>query len=496
MSRSINSMTHPAVENGDAVHDTPDARQKWITFKVRPKNKNDARLVIYISADHMEAQADFYPAKEGGRPFTKEYIDKILKKLDLCFGIEYKTLDDTSDECNTSGNILQKIIIARGIQPVDDSPAYFKINPDMEPRRQPQPLSGGRVDFRSVSAYKTVSAGDEIARQAEPVKGISGKTVKGKDLPFKHIRRRELIEGKGIYIKNNCIYAETAGLLKVEGSTISVEQTLRLTETVGYATGNIAFTGDLVLEGEVADGFKVHSGGNITVRRTFAVSDCFSNGDIFVSGGLIGRGQGIVKANGSVSAQFMRNCKLACKKNIHIRAEVFSSTIWTKGMLDMGTAGRIAGSTVYALHGVTAGSIGGKSAKPSVIRLGVDWAAEYIIKNNTRTLRMLKSRIETLNKVLKNNAHTADALKQIKEQMQKMILEYKQTEARQAEIKKKLVTDKNASLTAYGTVFAGTLILICSAKYTVKDEMNRVTFVLNADGTEIVPKKLTRGRAD
>ncbi|MDR2489780.1 MAG: FapA family protein [Spirochaetaceae bacterium] len=480
----------PGSSPASPAADSGASEQKWITFKVRPKNKNDARLVVYISTDYMETRADFYPAKEGGRPFTKEYIDRVLKKLDICFGVEYKTLDDTADESNAGGTILQGVVIARGIPPVDDSPAYFKINPGMEPRKQPLQTSGGRVDFRTVSSYTTVSAGDEIARQVEPVQGRTGKTIKGQEVPFKRIQRRELIEGKGIYIKNDSIYAEIPGLLKVEGSTISVERTLRLQEPVGYATGNINFTGDLVLEGEVSDGFKVHSGGNITVRRTFAVSDCFSQGDIVVSGGLIGRRQGVVKANGSVDARFMRNCKLACKKNVHIRAEVFNSTIWTMGILDMGTAGRIAGSSVYALHGVTAGSIGGKSANPSVIRLGVDWAAESVIKNNARTLRILKSRIETLNRILKNNTHTADALKQIKEQMQKAVLEYKQTAVRQTEIKKNLVTDKKAFLTVYGAVFAGTLILICSAKYTVKDNMSGVKFVLNSSGTDIIPQKL------
>ena len=464
--------------------------QKYITFKVRPKNKNDARLIIYISADYMEARADFYPAKNGGRPFTKEYIDKILKKLDICFGVEYKTLDDTADECNTAGTMLHGIVIARGIQPLDDSPAYFKINPALEPRKQPLQIDGGRVDFRSVSSYTTVSAGDEIARQVKPVQGRAGKTIKGSEVPFKHIQRRELIEGKGIYIKNDCIYAETAGLLKIAGSTIRVEQTLRLTGPVGYATGNINFTGDLVLEGEVSDGFSVHSGGNITVRQTFTVSDCFSQGNIVVSGGLIGRRQGIVKANGSVDAQFMRNCKLACKKDIHIRTEVFNSTIWTMGILDMGTAGRIAGSTIYALHGVRTGAVGGKSAKPAVIRLGVDWAAEQGIKNTTRTLRILKSKIETLSRILKSKTYSDDVVTPFKDQMQKAALEYKQIEARQALLKKNLVTDKNASLTAYGTIFAGTLILICSAKYTVQDAMSGVRFTLNAAGTEIVPKKL------
>jgi uncharacterized protein (DUF342 family) len=136
------------------------AEQKWITFKVKPKNKNDARMVVYISADYMEARADFFPAKEGGRPFTIEYIDKVLKKLDINFGVEYKTLDDTTDESNADGAVLQGVVIARGIQPVEDSPAYFKINPNMEPRRQPLQTDGGRVDFRTVSSYTTVSAGD------------------------------------------------------------------------------------------------------------------------------------------------------------------------------------------------------------------------------------------------------------------------------------------------------------------------------------------------
>ena len=160
------------------------------------------------------------------------------------------------------------------------------------------------------------------------------------------------------------------------------------------------------------------------------------------------------------------------------------------GILDMGTAGRIAGSTVYALHGVRAGAVGGKSAKPAVIRLGVDWASEQVIKNNTRTLRILKLKIEKLSSILKNKSYSADSATLIKDQMQKAALEYKQIEARQALLKKNLVTDKNASLTAYGTIFAGTFILICSAKYTVQDAMSGVRFTLNAAGTEIVPKKL------
>ncbi|MDR0539768.1 MAG: FapA family protein [Spirochaetaceae bacterium] len=463
--------------------------------------KNDAYLDIYISSAHMEARADFYPARDGGRPFTKEYLDLVLKKTGICYGVEYKTIDDTADECNDTGAAVYDVIIARGFIPIDDSPAYFKINEELTKPPAPKILPDGRVDYRAATPFIMVKEGDCLARMLAATPGHNGKTIYGVDVPFKKVQRRELIEGEGIYIQNDRIYAKTAGRLKIEGSTISVEHTLRL-GAVDYTTGDIDFTGELVLEGAVSDGFKVHSGGNITALDTFAVSDCFSRGSIHAHRGVIGRGNSTVKANGVFRAAFVRNCNLVCKGNVYIEKEIIGSTVWTMGMLDI-YAGTVAGSTVYALRGIRAANIGTRSAKPARIYLGADWTLERQMKKDAQTLRLLKMNIDALAGAVSQCSsgesglpvsipwHTAKGVhirlaantppfaEECAQLRDKLAAEYKAVYSRYAENSKKKQTDYDAALTVYGNIAAGTYIEICSVPYFVKDTMHDTRFALD-----------------
>ncbi|MDR2521693.1 MAG: FapA family protein [Spirochaetaceae bacterium] len=467
-------------------------------YKIRPRRRGDARLVVYVAKDYMEAKADFFPPAPGGQPFTKEHLDAALKKLRICFGVEYKAIDDAADDCNSGGSAVLGLTIARALPPVDDSPAYFKIHDGFQSPRLPRQGPDGRVDFRAVSPFALVKAGEEIARLEDAVAGKNGRAIDGRPLPFKRAARREFVEGDGIALENGRMYAKADGLLVIEDHTIRVEQTLRVPGAIGYATGDVIFPGSLVLEGTAADGFKVRAGGNITVRGTFTVSDCLSGGNLVAAGGLIGRARGTVKAGGSVSARFVRNCKLACKENVVVAREIINASIWTLGALDIGR-GVLVASEVRATRGMRAGDIGRRSSRPAEIFLGTNWALEGEIQRAQRALAKLKRDIAVLDARFVQKGRTQGALwkserNRLLMMRSELVAAYKKTTAQMLEAQRKLTRYPSAALYVRGCVAAGTSVSICHVGYVLTRDMRNVCFVLDAQTNTVVPR--TGGKTD
>ncbi|MDR2602798.1 MAG: FapA family protein [Spirochaetaceae bacterium] len=471
----------------------PPNHKDWIKFKIRRKNKNDAYIEVYLSKDHIEAKADFFPAKEKGRPFTKEYIDLVLKKLNICCGIEYKAIDDAADDCNENLRENLGVIIARGFIPVDDSPAYFKINPNMTPPRLQNEPGAGEFNIHS-SVYIQVKEGDELARLQDAVQGRVGKTVTGKEVPFKFVQRKELVESEGVYIKNNCIYAKISGQLMIEENCINVKDTLCVNEKIGCKTGDVDFSGNVIIKGPVADGFKVYSGGDITVRETFFVSDCLSAGDLRVSGGIIGRKQGIAKVNGSITARFIQNCKIACKKDVKVSREIINSNLWVMGDLDLGDSGVIVSSKINSFCGLRAGRIGGRTAQSTIICLGDDWMVAREIELIKQRLFHIKRDLAALTLAFKKQKELGksglEKLNAITKTGRSLIKEYKETQIRLEQNKKNIKKNENATLIAFGKIYAGTFVKICNAQYPVIEDLNRVRFMLDKTRNCVVCKKL------
>lgn len=81
-----------------------------------------------------------------------------------------------------------------------------------------------------------------------------------------------------------------------------MNEVLEIDDDVDYKTGHINFPGDVIIRGEVKDGFKVHSRGSIFCAKTLDASEVISGKDLIVQQGIIGRNKGIIQVEGKLKA--------------------------------------------------------------------------------------------------------------------------------------------------------------------------------------------------
>jgi len=280
------------------------------------------------------------------------------------------------------------------------------------------------------------------------------------------------------------------GQLLVVKGVVFVRDSLVIKGPVGYSTGNIIFPGDVEIEGPVSDGFRIYSGGSITIKQTFDVTDAITKDNLTVHGGMIGRGKALVKVGGLLKTKFIENCKVASRKSITVDTEIINSNIFTLETLEMGDKGCIVGSEIHAVKGIRTGSIGKVTGKSTRIYCGKDFTLDQEKEKNNSALRILAAKLGRIRELM--NDPSADDEKRAKMETLKNRLEEEQarTQARISEILGKLNCNGNAVVEVSGLISPGTYIEICQTVLSVTEPIKRSRIRLDRENGKLIVEKL------
>jgi uncharacterized protein (DUF342 family) len=260
--------------------------------------------------------------------------------------------------------------------------------------------------------------------------------------------------------------------------------------SVGYATGNIIFPGDVFINGAVSDGFKIYSGGSVTIKQTFDVTEVITKGDLNVAGGIVGRGRAFLKVGGFLRTKFIQNCKVACRKTIIVDAAIVNSNIFTMETLDMGDKGRILGGEVYAIHGIKAGSIGKDAGRATHIHCGIDFTLQKDKERYNNTLRSLSEKLAKLREILAVPNPNTEKQAKLEEALHLLEEEQKKTSAQIGDLMERVNADKNAVVEVNGEIARGTLIEICETALFVAEPLKHVRIKLDKPGGTVISEPL------
>jgi uncharacterized protein (DUF342 family) len=450
-------------------------------------DRKDGHLMISFSKNHLEAWADFIPPRAGGKRLDMEYVKRILQGLKIVTGIREEVILQALEQCGRQGKAVRAVLIARGIPPVNEIHEHYALNSALAKIKAPL-AQKGKIDHRSRSTFIVVEKGETLARFNARSPGVEGTDLHGKAVAYKTVRPEDLRAGKNTLTENGCIRAETAGLLEQAGKVLNVRDSLEIRGPVGYATGNIVFPGDVALDGPVADGFTVYSGGSIRTRETFDVSDVITKKDLIVEGGIKGRGRGFVKVGGELKARFIENCRIACRKRIAVESGILNSKVFSMDCIDLGSWGRLAGGEYSAIHGIRAGDIGSRSGAGTRIRCGIDEAAVQEKTRLEHRLRVVKAKLDKL-KVLIPSSEADKRPAMIKLWM-RLHDEGKKTAARITDLSSRIYADENALIEVNGAIEEGVHLEICQASLYTEEPLRRVRVRLDKARSRLIAEPL------
>ncbi|MDR1412115.1 MAG: FapA family protein [Spirochaetaceae bacterium] len=447
---------------------------------------------LSFTANDMELWAGISPPDSSKDIITEIYVEDMLDKLNVIYGVKWDAIYDAINTCNLDRKPVRNVLMARGDPAVNDEAEYFELNPALA--SAPKPAGeNGRIDYKDYTPFVIVKQNQVLARRRPRIGGREGKNVHGDSIPYRIIVAQGYFSGENTRVDDRYIYSDIHGQLVESKRVLSVQNTLVIKSGVSYTTGNIVFPGDVIINGPVSDGFKIYSGGSVTIKQTFDVTDAVAKKNLTVAGGIIGRGRALLKVGDTVKTKFINNCRLACRNSVYVTKEIIRSNVYTMGVVDMAERGIILGSSIYAMHGVRAKGIGTKSGKVSRIHCGIDFTIvqekEKYIEHLKRIAVMLNQMRYDYDKASDTEDGRAERLR-LKAGIAKFEKEQAKISAGLSEVLGRINSDENAVIEISGNIAPGTFLEICQVGFVVTETLHKVRVTLDTFLGKLVPQRM------
>ena len=443
--------------------------------------KNDGNIEISVSADMMTAVAVLYPPIGDGAPLTPEYAAELLARMGISSGLLWDELTERILDVNTDRHILRDLVVARGVPPVSEHPEHIVVEDRFLPGFRPVSDEEHTVDWKSISPVLVVKKGDRIGTVVAKRDGVLGSDVSGKPLPFAKDAVPNYTLGKNVERSGDDIVAMSDGRVTLDSQRISVEEVLVIKGDVDYRIGHVLFPGDVVIEGGVAAGFKVYSGGSISIKETMDAFDVSAKRDLICAQGIIGKDQGQVRVGGGLKAKFIENARLAVRGDVEVPGSIVGSRLYTLGRLVMGDKGRVVGGEIFATHGVSCGFLGGGTKPVTVINVGIDFTVQQKLDQASAVLRELSVRLARFQNMLK--ARPDEAVLKAKEETEAKV---RALADNIAELSRRVDIDEDAVVEVKGVVYPGVVVTICHIRVSIDEPLKKTRFKLDRVANKIV----------
>lgn len=364
----------------------------------------DGRVDITYDTSGMLANIILYPPRNGGRPVTLEFIaDELASKGIVACIDEFDIRDMLENRVYET-----PVCIARAIPAKAGENGYIDFKYEKKRVIQPKADESGEVNFRELDTIVKINKGDVIAEIVPPTDGEVGLNIFGEPIlpepgkPAKPtVGKNSVISADGRYIIAAC-----DGHVMYGVGCFNVEDTVTIRSDLDISVGNLDFFGDIVIKGNVMEGFSVKAGKSIKIEGSVFSSNITAGGSITVGGGII---TSQVECEGNVTAGFCQSSKIMAKGNVLSNEFAFCDVFCYGELKATGKNGTIVGGNLTSMRDVTATTIGSEKYTQTVINIG-DGSVTFARK------RKAESELEQYEVKLQDSMRNINYLKEKKQQ--------------------------------------------------------------------------------
>ena len=251
-------------------------------------------------------------------------------------GVDWEALKGCILTCNEERVQVADMVIARGRRPVDEVPPALVIPESYLAREKAEVAGEARVDFRELSLFVLVKKDDVLATLTAKQEGALGRNCAGS--PSRSAKSPSSPKpGKNTQWKDGKMVATCDGRFQATTESFWVDEVLSIQGDVDLSVGNIDFPGDVVIQGELRDGFVVKAGKSVLCGGSMDAARVECKGNLVTKAGIIGKDKAVLRVGGSAEAKFIEGCTLDCDRTVRVRTNVLNSAIRTGDRLEMGT---------------------------------------------------------------------------------------------------------------------------------------------------------------
>ncbi|GGE29747.1 hypothetical protein GCM10011391_05350 [Pullulanibacillus camelliae] len=251
---------------------TPGYRIERSIHDIEPSEHIELVAAEHRVVDNTLTYADVMDRLDNLRIKQGFHQDAILQALD--------TLEEHTFE------------IATGQKPKPGKDGWFEVLVDVDIKYNYDGNEKGRIDFKELKTIPSVDRGQIIGLVHPPVPGQPGTTVTNEPLPAKQTYPIVLNLGDGVEGVDNKVVAIKSGRPHVEkrGQLVRVSLLPKLLHrgNVDLSTGNIHFSGDVEVLGEIQNGMKVEADGDILAHSTIFSAHLVTSGAIIAKKNVVG----------------------------------------------------------------------------------------------------------------------------------------------------------------------------------------------------------------
>ncbi|MCL1817062.1 MAG: FapA family protein [Clostridiales bacterium] len=355
-------------------------------------------VAVYVDPQGDKASAGFWPAEAGGKKLEMADLQAALAQAGVVHGIDEAAL----------GKFLQEKIPYKQVQvahytlPEHGSNGYLTFHFRREFDSRPKEDEFGRVDYRTLDLFESVSAGQLLVTRIPPTAGKPGCSVLGKEtaaLPGKNV---PLPKGKNIRANEEGteLYAMVGGMVAYTDGRVIVSNVYQVEGDADMSVGNIDFDGSVIIRGHVISGLTIKASGNIEIGKVVEAANIISGGNIVLRHGMQGMNKGILEAAGSITAGFIERATIIAGANITANIIAHCSAEAGDSMIINGSKGSLVGGQAQASNMIKARIIGNPTETPTEIGVGFVPHKRYRMQTLQQELSSLPEEIEKLSTIL------------------------------------------------------------------------------------------------
>ncbi len=436
----------------------------------------DGSVEIAVAQDAMTVNACFHPPSGNGAPLSLDSVRDSIENMRIAFGIDWEAVKGCILTCNEERIEIADVVIARGRKARNERPPYLVLNEELVNRLDNNSREEAKVDFKELSLFTLIKMGDVLATLMPKQEGVMGMTVLGTTAAFAKEPVSYPKPGKNTEWREQNVIAKCAGRLQVTGDSFWVDEILDIQGNVDFHVGNLDFPGDVVIRGEILDGFSVKAGKSILCTGCIGAARIECGGDLVTQQGVLGKEKAVILVGGAVEAKFVEFCAIDAGGPIRIKTSVLNSTVHTKDRLEMGNRGIIIGGIVKAQNGVSAAQIGTERGPRTEIHCGIDFKVEQkLIWIRDRNIA-LAFKLREIDARAKTSEHASQVLAPLREKIKASIHELNEN-ART--LVSGLDRNEEADVSIREIVFPGTYVEICHISYFITHPRKSVTLKLD-----------------
>lgn len=362
---------------------------------IPPPPPVNAEAIISIINDALTATIKIIPPRNGGADLSYNDLKTFLTKKGIVYGIDENVLKTLGSRPTYNVDT----VVARGILPVNGTDAELIYYVEADRKLKPKEREDGSVDFKDLGTIQEVKKDTVLCKKIPLVEGTVGITVMGKNISQVPGKDKTLPAGKNTVLSEDGLQllAMVDGHVSITGGKINILDVFIVQGNVSNATGNINFSGNVVVRGDVVQGFTVDATGDVTINGSVEAATIKAGGSLIIRGGFQGGESGRLEVGGDAACLFIENGRISVKGNL-TATSIMNSTVKCGGEVTVTGKGLIRGSYVMARISVTANLLGSRNATSAstVLEVGNDPVVVERYNELTATIQAAEKNIANL----------------------------------------------------------------------------------------------------